>query len=404
MAKRGRGEGSINRRKDGRWTAEISLEGGKSKFLYEKTRKEVQEKLKAALYEQLQGVLVTGAQQKVGQFLTHWLEDVHRQSIRPRTYERYEGIVRLHLAPGIGHHQLQKLSPQHLQSFYKKKLEEGLSTTTVISFHNGLHKALEMAVRWNLIARNTCDLVSPPRRKRYEIQPLSMQQIQQFLAAARVHRQEALFILALATGMRRGELLALKWQDLDLEQGTLQVCRILTRIPSKLPGRGFEEAEPKTDKGRRCTLLPSFTVEALKQHRLRQLEAKLKAGPAWQDQDYEFCTSIGTHLNPTRDVLDVLKSLLGKAGLPDIRFHDLRHSSATMFLGMKVHPKIVQEILGHSQIAITLDIYSHVLPTMQEEAMNKINEARRRDRRMSERCARCKTKGRSRGPHLLNTI
>jgi integrase len=378
MAKRGRGEGSIYRRKDGGWTAEISLEGGKSKFLYGKTRKEVQEKLKKALYEQQQDVLVTGAQQKVGQFLTHWLEDVHRQNIRPRTYERYEEIVRLHLAPGIGHHQLQKLSPQHLQSFYKKKLEEGLSTTTVISFHNVLHKALETAVRWNLIARNTCDLVSPPRRKRFEIQPLSMQQIQQFLAVARGHRQEALFILALATGMRRGgELLALKWQDLDLERGTLQVRRILTRIPSKLPGRGYEEAEPKTDKGRRSIALPSFAAEALKHHHLRQLEAKLKAGPAWQDQDYVFCTSIGTHLNPTRDVLDALKSLLEKAGLPDIRFHDVRHSSATMLLGMKVHPKIVQELLGHSQIAITLDIYSHVLPTMQEETMNKIDEALR---------------------------
>jgi integrase len=375
MAKRGHGEGSIYRRKDGRWAAEISLEGGKSKFLYGKTRKEVQEKLKTALYEQQQGTLVTGPQQKVGHFLIHWLEDVHKQSIRARTYERYEEIVRLHLVPGIGHHQLQKLSPQHLQSFYKKKLEEGLSTTTVISFHNVLHKALQTAVRWNLIARNTCDLVSPPRRKRFEIQPLSMQQIRQFLIVTHGHRLEALFILALATGMRRGELLALKWQDLDLERGTLQVRRILTRIPSKLPGKGFEEAEPKTDKGRRSIVLPPFTVEALKGHQLRQLEAKLKAGPAWQDHDYVFCTSIGTHLNPTRDVLDVLKSLLEKAGLPDIRFHDLRHSSATMLLGMKVHPKIVQEILGHSQIAITLDIYSHVLPTMQEEAMNKINEA-----------------------------
>ena len=161
------------------------------------------------------------------------------------------------------------------------KLEEGLSTTTVISFHNVLHKALETAVRWNLIARNTCDLVSPPRRKRFEIQPLSMQQIRQLLIASHGHRLEALFILALATGMRRGELLALKWQDLDLEQGTLQVRRILTRIPSKLPGKGFEEAEPKTGKGRRSIVLPSFTVEALKLHRLRQREVKLKAGPAW---------------------------------------------------------------------------------------------------------------------------
>lgn len=375
MAKRGHGEGSIYQRKDGRWTAEISLQGGKSKFLYGKTRKEVQEKLKTALYEQQQGILVTGPQQQVAQFLTYWLEDVQKQNVRPRTYERYEEIIRLHLAPGIGHHQLQKLSPQHLQMFYNKKLAEGLSATTVGCFHSVLHKALETAVRWNLILRNPCGLVSPPRRKRFEIQPLSLEQIHRLLAAAREYRQEALFILALATGMRRGELLALKWQDLDLEKGIVQVRRILTRIPSKLPGKGFEEAEPKTEKGRRSIVLPAFTVEVLKQHRLRQREAKLKAGPAWQDHDYVFCTSVGTHLNPTKDVLDVLKSLLEEAGLPHIRFHDLRHSCATMLLGKKVHPKIVQEILGHSQISMTMDIYSHVLPTMQEEAMSTINEA-----------------------------
>jgi integrase len=277
-AKRGRGEGSIYRRKDGRWTAEISVEGGKSKFLYGKTRKDVQEKLKTALYEQQKGMLVTGPQQKVEQFLTHWIEDVHKQSVRARTYERYEEIVRLHLIPAIGHHPLQKLTPQHLQAFYKKKLEEGFSNTTVISFHNVLHKALETAVRWDLIGRNTCDLVSPPRRKRYEIQPLSLPQIQQFQAVIRGHRQEALFILALATGMRRGEILGLKWRDLDLDEGVLHVQRILTRIPSKMPGKGFTEAEPKTERGRRSILLPTFTIEVLKAHRVRQLEVKLKAG------------------------------------------------------------------------------------------------------------------------------
>jgi integrase len=143
---------------------------------------------------------------------------------------------------------------------------------------------------------------------------------QQFLAAARGHRLEALFILALSTGMRRGELLALKWQDLDLERGTLQVRRILSKIPSKLPGKGFEEAEPKTERGRRSVVLPAFTVEALRRHQLKQVEAKHKAGTAWQEHDYVFCTSVGTHLNPTYHVLGTLKTLLQKAGLPHIRF------------------------------------------------------------------------------------
>jgi integrase len=377
MARRGHGEGSIYQRSDGRWAASISLEGGKRKTFYGKTRKAVQEQLKTALHQQQQGILATGPQQKVEQFLLHWLENVHKQSIRSRTYERYEEIVRLHLVPGIGHHQLQKLSPQHLQSFYTKKLEERLSTTTVISFHNVLHKALETAVRWNLISRNVCDLVSPPRRKRFEIQPLSVEQVQQLLAATRDHRLEALFLLALATGMRRGELLGLKWQDINFQAEMLQIRRILTRVPTKVKkpqGATYVEAEPKTEKGRRSIILPQFVLEALKLHRFRQSEARLKAGVEWQEHDYVFCTSVGTHLHPTRDVLNQLKVLLAKAGLPAIRFHDLRHSSATMLLSMGVHPKIVQEILGHSQISMTLDTYSHVLPTMQKEAMSKLNE------------------------------
>ncbi len=376
--RRGHGDGSIYQRQDGRWAASISLEGGKRKTFYGKTRKEVQEQLKKAQHEQLQGTLVTTPQQKVEQFLTHWLEDTHRQSIRIRTYERYEEIVRLHLIPGIGYHQLQKLTPQHLQAFYKQKLEEGLSSTTVASFHNLLHKALETAVRWNLVARNVCSLVTPPRRRHYEIQPLSIEQVQKLQAVTHDHRLEALFLLAIGTGMRRAEIMGLKWQDLDFTLGTLQVRRILTRVPTKMRQEKeltYVETEPKTDRSRRALALPSFVLEALKRHRVRQLKEKLKVGPAWQEHDYVFCTAIGTHLNPTRDILDQLKKLLEKAGLPAIRFHDLRHSAATALLALGTNPKIVQEVLGHSAISITMDIYSHVLPTMQKEAMNKLNDA-----------------------------
>src|SRR5947209_13262659 len=168
MGKRGNGEGSIYHRKDGRWVAEITIEGRKRKFVYGKTRKEVQEKLKTALHEQQQGTLVTAPQQTVAQFLNDWLENSQKRSVRPRTYERYEEIVRLHIVPVLGRHQLQKLSAQHLQSFYTKKLDEGLSATTVASFHNMLHKALDAAVKWSLMPRNVCDLVSPPRREQFE--------------------------------------------------------------------------------------------------------------------------------------------------------------------------------------------------------------------------------------------
>jgi integrase len=376
MGKRGNGEGSIYRRNDGRWVGEITIEGRKRKFVYGKTRKEVQEKLQAAFQEKQQGIVLEGTlRQTLGQFLADWLENSQKQTVRPRTYERYEEIVRLHIAPVLGRHRLQKLSAQHVQAFYTRKLNEGLSASTVGVFHNVLHKGLDTAMRWGLVPRNVCDLVSPPHAERFEIQPLTAEQAHQLLTAARGHRLEALFALALASGMRRGELLALKWQDINFATATLQVRRILSRVPSKMSGKGFVETEPKTQKSRRSVVIAPFALEVLKQHRIHQLEAKLQAGPIWQDHDYVFCTSIGTHLNPSKDVLDQLKVLLKKAGLPDIRFHDLRHSAATLLLTEEVHPKVVQELLGHSSISMTMDVYSHVLPSMQQDAIGRLNSA-----------------------------
>ncbi len=369
MGRRGHGEGSIYQRSDGRWAATISLEGGKRKTFYGKTRKEVQEQLKTALHQQQQRTLVTGPQQTVKQFLNQWLEN-HKSTIRVRSYERYEELVRLHIIPIVGHHQLQKLTAQHIQAFYTKKLNEGLSPTTVNGIHAVIHKALDDAVRLGAIARNACDAVSPPRRAHYEIQPLSTEQSQQLLTAAKGHPLEALFALALTTGMRRGEILALKWQDINFSQNMLQVRRIFTRRP----GNRYIEAEPKTEKSRRSIMLAPLVVELLKQQRVRQLEAKLQAGEAWQERGLVFCTSVGTPLNPSK-VVERFKTLLKKAGLPEIRFHDLRHSAASILLSMGVHPKVVQELLGHNQIIMTMDIYSHVLPTMQKDAVNKLNDA-----------------------------
>ncbi len=381
MGKRGNGEGSIYFRKsDEKWVGSITLENRKRKVFYGKTRKEVQEKLKVVLRDQQQGTLITAPKQTLAQFLFEWLENSQKQSVRPRTYERYEELVRLHIVPALGRHDLQKLSAQHLQAFYAKKAEEGLSATTINHFHNVLHKALDTAVKWNLVARNVCDLVSPPHRKQFEVHPLTVEQVQKLLSVVEGHYMEALFKLALATGLRRGELMGLKWQDINFDTGVLQVRRILSRVPTKMPGKGYVEAEPKTQKSRRSIVIAPFALEALKQHQERQLEAKLKADSVWQEHDYVFCTSIGTHLNPTRDMLDQLKVLLKKAGLPDMRFHDLRHSAATLLLSVGVHPKVVQEILGHSQISITMDVYSHVLPGMQQDAISRLNDAIREEK------------------------
>ena len=373
MAKRGNGEGSIYKQRNGLWAATISLEGGKRKYFYGKTRKEVQEKLAAVLQDQKQGMLLATPQQTVGQFLTDWLEQTHKHSVRPRTYERYEEAIRLHLIPVLGKHRLQKLSAQHVQAFYARMTCEGLSPSTVNYYHSVLHNALGTAVKWGLVPRNVCDLVTPPRKVRFEIQPFTLKQVQSFFDAIRGHKWEALFTLALATGMRQGELLGLKWQDINFTTGILQVRRILTRVPSRTSPRVFIEAEPKTQYSRRSITVASFALESLQQHRLRQEEARKKAGACWQDHDYVFCTLTGTHLRPNH-VVDEFKKLLKKADLPDIRFHDLRHSAATLLLSLGVHPKVVQELLGHTQISMTMDIYSHVLPSMQQDAVSRLND------------------------------
>ncbi|GHO84395.1 tyrosine-type recombinase/integrase [Dictyobacter formicarum] len=313
-----------------KWVGSISLDKGGQKVFYGKTKKEVTEKLVQFRHEQQQGVLIPTSQQALAEFL-------------------------------------------QLQAFYELKLNSGLSPTTVTTIHNVLHKALQSAVKWNLVARNVCKLVSPPRRERFEVKVLSLEEIQKLLSVARGRDIEGLLCLAVATGLRRGELMGLKWQDIDLVAGTLQVKRTLSRVPSKMEGQGYVEADTKTKKSRRSIVIAPFAIEALKQHRIRQLEAKLKVGSAWQENGYVFCTSIGTHVNPTRDILDPFKALLKEAGLPDVRFHDLRHSSATLLLSAGIHPKVVQEVLGHSNISITMDIYSHVLPNMQKDAMSRLD-------------------------------
>jgi integrase len=367
---RGHGEGTITLRKDGRYAVGISLENGKRKFYYAKSKKEALELLRRVQQEQQQGTLVEGPQQTLGQFLPDWLK-THKQSIRPRSYERYEAIIRLHLVPTLGKIKLQKLTPQQLDRLYTQKLEEGLHPTTVTAIHNMLHTALDKAMRLGLLARNVCELVSPPRVVHKEMKPLTLEQIHALLAAAKGHSLEALFVLAVTTGMRRSELFGLKWQDIDFSKGLLQVRRALIRMPT---GGGYKESELKTEKSRRSIVLTVKALEALKEHHRQQLEARAKVGNAWQDHDYVFCTPVGTHLTPGHNGLVQLKKLLEKANLPNIRFHDLRHSTATLLLSEGVHPKVVQEILGHSEISMTMDTYSHVLPTMQKDAMSRLDK------------------------------
>ena len=234
--------------------------------------------------------------------------------------------------------------------------------------HGILHKALDQAVKWKLIARNVCDDVSLPCQARHERQSLIKEQAQTLLEVAKGHRLEGLLTVALATGMRKGELLSLKWQDINFDDMSLQVRRTVGKFKG-----GYKESEPKTLSSRRKVMLPQFVIDALKQHRLHQIEARLQVGTVWIDRDLVFCNTNGDYF-PLTSLDYQFHKLLQEAGLPRIRFHDLRHSAATILLTMGIHPKLVQELLGHSQIHMTLDTYSHVLPSMQREMMNKLND------------------------------
>jgi len=269
----------------------------------------------------------------------------------------------------LGHIPLQKLTPQHIQAFYTKKLDEGLSTGTVKCFHAILHGALEQAVRWNLVGRNVSDLVTSPTLKRHEMQTLTPEQAQRLLEAARGRRLEALLTVALTTGMRRGELLGLHWQDIDFTEGCIHVRRSVRRL-GKI---GLVASEPKTQSSKRKIMVPPFVIDVLKQHQERLPAMREHAGTRWKEQDVVFSNKYGGYMD-VAVLSHNFKRLLQRAGLPNIRFHDLRHTTASLLAKLKVHPKIVQEVLGHSNISMTLDIYSHMFPSEHAEAMGKMDD------------------------------
>jgi integrase len=233
-----------------------------------------------------------------------------------------------------------------------------------------LHRALDQAVRWGLLMRNVTDAVDPPRRSSPEMRAWDARQVAAVMAAAASDELEALWRVAVFTGMRRGEILGLRWADVDLDAGELSVRRTLSRgATSRL-----EAGEPKTAAGRRRVSLPPSVVDSLRRHRVRQLEQRLAAGPAYGDQNLVFATDSGGVILPNALSLR-FRRLIERAGVPVIRFHDLRHTNATIDLASGTHPKVVQERLGHASISETLDRYSHVTKNMQREAANRLDAA-----------------------------
>jgi len=369
--RRGSGEGSIYRDKDGRWRGSVHLgyRGGKRsrKIVSGKTRAEVARKVRDALQAAEAGLNFAPERQTVADFLTRWLRDVVEPGTRPKTARSYRDMVNAHIVPHIGKRKLVKLTPQDVRAFMRDKLNEGLSPKTVKHLRDTLRNALNVAIRDGLLVRNAAALAEPPKAVNKEMKAFTPDQARQFLDEVRGHRLEALFSVTLALGLRQGEILGLRWQDVDLERARLSVRYQLQRVEGKL-----RLVDPKTARSARTLMLPQVAVSALAAHYERQQQERALAGTRWVDTGMVFTTTIGTMLDQ-RNLLRAFYAILRMSELPRVRFHDLRHSAATLLLAQGVHPRVVMDLLGHSSIAVTLDTYSHVIPDMKRESASQMD-------------------------------
>lgn len=356
--KRSHGEGTLyHDESNDRWVAQISLPNGKRRTKTNKNKKPLLNWLTEQRSKIRKGTYVTDDKIRLGDFLDRYIEDVAKHSLRPRTLESHSGYVRNHIKPELGHIRLINLRPDHVQAFYTKKLNEGLAKRTVQYMHAILHKALDQAMRWGMVARNVTDLVDVPQPKKKPPKIWNPDQVNTFLKAVENHQYYPIYVLAIYTGMRQGELLGIHKEDVDLEKGILHVRWQVQPIR----GKGLTVTPVKTDKSKRPITIPDTALEVLKKH-LESVEEGLI-----------FTTSTGNPIS-ARNLYRHYKKVIKKTGLPDIRFHDLRHTHATLLLQAGVNPKVVQERLGHSSVLLTLDTYSHVVPSLQEEAADKVED------------------------------
>lgn len=368
MAKRrGPGDGSISLdKRTGRWRVQLKIPGspkraGKAGFKTYRAARAWCDEQRALLAA---GVDITPQRVTVGEFLDRWLRDVVQPGRRDNTAESYEFIIESYLKPAFGHVFLIDLRGYHLQRLYAECLARGLSAGTVRVIHIVIHAALNWAVRWELVVRNVADTVQPPAREHKPMEVLTPDEARRLIYGTVEDRLHALWVLAISTGMRQGEMLALALPNLSLSTARVSVENSL--------GRSGKIGSVKTSSSRRMLDLSPFCVAAVRRHLERRDEERLTLGPAWQGGDRLFTTTVGTPADAAH-VRHALEITLRRLGLPRVRFHALRHTAATLMLAAGINPKIVQERLGHSTITMTLDTYSHVLPGMQEEAARQID-------------------------------
>jgi integrase len=330
------------------------------------TKREAQASLTAWLASIDNGTAVERNRQTVAEMMVYWLDTYARHNCRPKTVYDYTRIIRTPIVPTLGAIQVQKLTPDALQAFYSERLAAGCGPRTVEMCHQRLSTALKQAVRLGLVSRNVCDLVTPPRVASREMATWDGDQARRFLAVAGQSAYGPIGIVALATGLRRGELLGLRWRDVDVERRTLSI-----RQTVGLVGTTILAGQPKTRSGRRTIPVPADVIEALREHRRRQNERRLALGPIWQDHDLVFAAANGNPINPDNLRRDYAR-LVALAGVPRIRIHGVRHTHATLALQQGANIKAVSQRLGHARTSITMDIYAHVLPEQAQDVSEKV--------------------------------
>jgi integrase len=368
---RGNGSGSVYPRKNKQgkiigYRGSYFAPDGKRRYVSAKRKGDAEKALRQAMTDADRGFVFDGGTLTLENYLTRWLTDSVKDTVRRSTFVQYKSVVNRHLIPALGRLKLKALTPAHARSLYREKLDCELSPRTVQYIHVTLHKALKQAVMDGLIPRNIADAVKAPQAHKIEVTPLTPAEVKVLLSAASGDRLETLYITAIHTGLRRSELLGLKWTDIDLDARTLSVQRSLDRDGTFNP--------PKRNKSRRTVKLTAQAAEALKGHRARQNEERLQLGSLWEDWGLVFPNQSGKPMNADYLYHRGFKPLLERAELSGFTFHSLRHTCATLLLSKNVNPKIVSEMLGHATISQTMDTYSHVMPGMREVAATALEE------------------------------
>lgn len=365
---RSHGDGEIRERPDGRWEARIRLANGKRKSVYGKTRRDVQTKLKALKRDIEHGVDLSQESLRTSEYIETWLES-ERDSLRPSTLKGYESYIRRHIIPNLGHLRLKDLSATHVNKMLNEMGKQGLSPRSRNLARAILRKALNDAIDADILVSNAAAKAKAAREQGKNVEPLTPEQVKTLISFTRDHWMGPLIHIALGTGLRQGELLALRWQDVNFQEKSIQVQNTLTRLNGQ-----FVLSPPKTDKSQRKVFLDDSSMRALERQAKQIEEARLVAGTKWVDWGLVFSSTNGTPQHNS-NVTHRVQKLMEEAGVPRKTFHNLRHSAASLLYANGADIKMIQEVLGHSQIALTANTYTHLDEAMRKEAAVKMGAA-----------------------------